>query len=56
MVGVCVIVVDFHLVRVGLAENREKQQLESSYGVLLDWNTKAEALPECADTCPTSWL
>lgn len=37
-----VIGVDFHSVGGGLAENREKQQLESSDWVLLDWNHETE--------------
>lgn len=34
--------VTFHVIGIGLAENREKQQFKSSDRVLLDWNHKIE--------------
>lgn len=37
-------ILSFELIGRGLAENREKQQLESLDGVLLDWNHKPHTI------------
>lgn len=43
MIGVDIKAIDFQLIGAGLAENREKQQLESTDWALLDWNHKSKA-------------